>query len=342
MAVTITDIAREVGVSFQVVSKVLNGGKSGSQASEKTAQRIREAADRMGYRVNTAARAMSTGKLRSVGLVLSSEYSFSSLVSGHLQGLYGALEKHNLQLSVHVLPDKRLVSDDELPRLLREHTVDGLLINYTHRRPPALDQLIDKHHLPAVQMNVKSASDCVYPDDLNAGVAATRHLIDMGHRRIGYLSFIWGSTKQQHHYSVHDRCEGYRQAMLAAGLEPDVFEYAQEALGSKTVELAREWLDRPDRPTAIVTYCYPHAVSAEMAAISLGMTLPDDLSVVSFDDQKGHQAGGPTLTVWMIPVRETVIGAAEMLVQRMKQNAPCDSIAVPFVCEPGESCVPPR
>ncbi len=338
MPATITDIAREVGVSFQVVSKVLNGGRSGSQASEQTRQRIQDAAERLGYRVNTAARAMSTGRFHSVGLVMSNEYSFSSLVSGHLQAMYESLERRNLHLSVHVLPDERLVRDDVLPKLLREHMVDGLLLNYTHRRPEALDDLIDIHGLPAVRLNSNQPTDCAYPDDYAAGRKATEYLLKLGHQRVGYVDFTWGTKERATHYSSEDRRNGYIAAMRDAGFRADVLEHEKLIYGNEALALARQWLARPNRPTAVVSYCYAHAVTVQFAAMTDGLRMPRDLSIVSFGDARPHQAGGPVITSWLIPVREVVCAGVALLIKRMKRRQSEPSIAVPFALEEGESC----
>src|SRR5689334_6241280 len=187
----------------------------------------------MGYKPNSSARAMRNGRIDCAALVLSRSHPqvLSHIPVGLLDGLDDELAHHNMHLTVSRLTDEQLSRDDFLPKVLREYMADGMIVNYTHEIPPRMLELIHAHHTPAVWVNAKLKSDCVHPDDLAAADAATRALIEQGHRRIAMLHLIepgvferlsFEQARPRFHYSVADRAEGYARAMHAAGLKSRV------------------------------------------------------------------------------------------------------------------------
>lgn len=281
MAVTLREIAAECGVSKVTVSRVLS--QRGGRHSAKTRRAILEAAKRLGYMPNASARAVSTGRFGSVALVLSTKSGHSHLPAPMLDGAELALEKHDYHLTVAKLPDETLGSDGHVPKFLRQWMADGLLINYTHDIPARIFALIRKHQIPAVWVNSPQAADCVYQDNLNGARAAARRLIDLGHRRIAYLDLHWGSAEVDHvHYSVLDRQRGYEQAMAAAGLAPRVVRPLTRVGIDDRPGFIRKLLSGKDAPTAFVCYWLDMAIPAMLAAKSLGLALPHDLSISTF------------------------------------------------------------
>src|SRR3954471_13447507 len=229
MSVTIKEIARQTGLSVPTVGNVL--GRAASRYSAETRKRVLEAAQAMGYKPNSSARAMRSGRIGCAALVLSRSHQsiLSHIPVGLLDGLDDELAHHNMHLTVSRLTDEQLSRDDFLPKVLREYMADGMIVNYTHEIPPRMLELIHAHHTPAVWVNAKLAQDCVYPDDFTAAESTTARLIGLGHRRIALLHLmspgIFGPIKFEEarprfHYSVADRAEGYAGAMLRAGLKP--------------------------------------------------------------------------------------------------------------------------
>jgi len=133
MATTLKVIAEAAGVSIPVVSQVLNS--KGQRFRPETRRRVRQAAERLGYRPNNSARAMATGRLGCAALVLSTQGYRSTLPAELLRGIDEELARHNMHLTIARLPDEKLTREGYVPKILREWLSDGLLINYTSDIP---------------------------------------------------------------------------------------------------------------------------------------------------------------------------------------------------------------
>jgi DNA-binding LacI/PurR family transcriptional regulator len=275
------DIANKLGISQQAVSFAINGRPG---VNDKTRRRILRTAKEMGYRPNASARAIRQGSFGSVALLLSSHRGRSYMPDGMLDGIHDALAGRDTQLTVTRLPDEKLTDTGYVPRILRELSVDGLLINYTRKIPPALLGLIEDYRLPAVWLNRKHEHDCVYPDDMAMGSAAAEHLLGLGHRRVAYVD--WGSPWNQlehAHYSERDRQAGYARTMRDAGLEPWIIRRRHAGVGGQELDLLLgRLMQSGDRPTALLSYAPEESTSAMLAARSLGLDVPGDLSVMTF------------------------------------------------------------
>jgi LacI family transcriptional regulator len=310
--VTMKDIADRAGVSRATVGFVLSGRESPVRISDDTRRRVLSAADELKYRPNGVARAMRTGRFGSVALLLSVNRSNSLVPPALLDGIHDALAENDLHLVVTKLPDEKLTSEGFVPRILRESSSDGLIINYNADIPDALVQLIRDHRVPAVWVNSRQEADCVYPDDLRAGREATTLLLERGHRRIAYLDYSSAA-----HYSADDRAAGYEAALREAGSEPmvcrtrDVFDRDERAAHVAAL------LARPDRPTAIVTYT-PHMLTPLfLAARANGLSVPRDLSVVTFTDVAA-QPFGLMCDAMMLPENALGRAAVAMLAEKIE------------------------
>jgi len=275
------DVAARLGVSQQAVSFAINDRPG---VNEQTRRRILRAAREMGYRPNGSARAIRQGAFGSIALLLSTDGGRSYLPSGLLNGIHDALVAGDMQLTVTKLPDDKLTDAGYVPRILRELSIDGLLINYTHEIPETMLKLIEGSDLPAIWLNNQRDHDCAYPDDLGMGREATEHLLGLGHRRIVYVD--WGtpwSRLEEAHYSERERQEGYRRAMQDAGLEAHVVRRKRSGEKDEALEpLFRELLEADDRPTAVLGYASGEAVAALLAGRALGLRVPEDLSLMTF------------------------------------------------------------
>jgi LacI family transcriptional regulator len=306
--VTIRDIAVRSGLSVPTVSKILNDKGS---YPDSTRDRVQRVARELGYRPNRSARAMQSGRFGCVALLGSTIASRSVLPEQLLAGVMDVLAEHDLQLLLAALPDASLADDGYVPRILREWMVDGLLINYNADIPAALAQVIEGHQLPAVWINSKQEHDCVFPDDFEAAREAAERLINLGHRRIAYVDWV-GVT----HYSRADRARGYEEAMAARGLTPTLI--AAEGTHSHLV-LAERVLDRPaaERPTAVITYAPFMATTLAYAAARRGRRVPEDLSLVCFNNRV-ERTIGQALDAMVLPEAEMGRLAVEMLLQKIE------------------------
>jgi DNA-binding LacI/PurR family transcriptional regulator len=313
-------IAGKVGVSPRTVQRILCSElKDTRPAIVQRARRIRDLAAAMDYRPNLAARATASGKFGCVSLIRPTT-SWATHFSAELaEGIEDELAIHDIHLAVHRLSDQALASAEALPKALRTLMSDGLLVNYTHRIPAAMCEVIDRDAIPTVWINTRFAHDSVYPDDFAAARLATQHLIGTGRKRIAYLQLTHGTQ----HSSENEREAGYRSAMEAAGLEPAVTRIEgpmplPTPLNDARLANAMSWLARTPRPDGVVTYSGRSGQPLVAAALATGLRVPDDLGVVTIEDRVANELGLPLTTV-VLNVGEMGKQAVRMLMQKIRK-----------------------
>jgi LacI family transcriptional regulator len=336
-APTQIDIARKAGVSQVTVSHVLSGR---GRVGEEVRGRVLTIARKLGYRPNAAARAISTGKFGCVALLLGSRQVTSVLPQELVWGIEDALEQRDLYLLVARLDDARLKTPGYIPKVLRQVHADGMLINYTYWHPRELAQQVASHQIPAVWVNTKRPTDCVYPDEFEAARAATERLIRLGHRRVAYVDYdMRADSDLDHvHFSTIDRYAGYAHAMAVAGLATR--RIICEEGGDRVASSAR-WLCGNDRPTAVVAYNPSSSRPVQVGALSCGLLVPKDLSITVFDTQPNHDFDVPTATM-IIPDKEMGTVGVEMLMERIAApRKPLKSRELPLdFCDGGSLAAP--
>jgi DNA-binding LacI/PurR family transcriptional regulator len=315
-------IAREVGVSAITVTRALNTDSTYRRPTfAKRAERIRELAQKHGYRINSAAQAMSIGRFNAVGLLHSAEPNRSHINVPLLAGIHSALTSMDLHLNSAMLPDSQLSQGFAMPKLLRELAADGLLIDYLSSIPEPMREAISRHRIPSIWINTKLAADCVYPDDIAAGRIATEHLLAQGHRRISFVA-----CTNSNHYSLIDRIAGYQSAMREADLAPDVVRPSPMPERHGRFEVCRNWLERAELSEAMVVYGGNTCLPLVSAAMSLGIRMPDDLPVVTIERDIETSLGFALPTV-VIPFEQVGRRAVEEL-QKKNQSPDASRPAV--------------
>ena len=343
MAVTMQEIARASGVSQPTVSFVVNGRDRELKISSATRERVLETARRLGYRRNSAAKAVATGKFGTISLLQSTQPNTSYLPAGLLDGIHDALLKVGVLLMYGRLPQARLEDVHFVPKILQEWSSDGLLIDYINDIPQTLIDLVERYSVPAVWINSRHAVNCVFPDDYNGSLDATKKLIALGHRQITYVIYIKNYTTKHKHFSEIDRLAGYTRAMLDAGLIPHVVGSGLSIPILEADAFTRSWLDSSQRPTAVLVYGVQTAISVFMVARSLGLSVPGDLSLVCFDANDTSDILGVPFSAMRIPQAEVGRQAVAQLLRRIaapKQSL--DPIMVPLIWKEGKTMGPPN
>ncbi len=319
MTVTLQQIARKANVGVSTVSEILS--RKSNLYNPKTREKVLRIAQELGYRPNTYAMSIAKRKFGAIALLLSTERHRSYLPSQLLDGINDTLDKHNYHLTVMKLPDEKLCKEGYLPKALRERLSDGLLVNYNARIPKTLIKTIEESNLPAIWINVKRKTDAVYPDDYEGGKSATKYLIELGYKKIAYVSYSHNIKDLTHpgHYSIYDRYLGYLDAMKQANLTPLKPILPEKDLPHKNrADFTYNWLKQKNRPDAIITYARSTALPILWTASNTRIKIPNDLAVVTFSND------GPidelSITVTSFCISEYTLGeiSAQMILDKIK------------------------
>lgn len=274
--VTIRDVAARAEVGAGTVSRVLNNS---SRVSDATRTRVQHAIQELGYRPNPLARGLSRGRCQTIGVIVASFTEASAIE--RLRGVVAAIDgsRYDLVLFNVESPAHR----DEHVASLNRHRADGLLIVSLPLPREQLEQLFATGISLVLIDAAGDGAPSVVVDDEAGGRLATDHLVELGHRRIGFIGD--SPTNVFGFRSSAERERGYRNRMDEAGLAvPDDHVLYGAHDHQVAYDLASEMLGRPARPTAVVTCSDVQALGTIEAARDLGLEVPDQVSVVGFDD----------------------------------------------------------
>ena len=310
---TIKDVAQRAGVSVATVSQVLNE-VPGARVSDNTRQRVRAAADELRYAPNALARSFRLQRSKTLALI-SEEIATTPHAGRIILGAHEAASKAGwLVVLVNTNSDRDLEAREI--EALQQRRVDGFLYATMYHREVELPKVLGD--LPTVLLDAKTADpsvSSVVPDEVAGGRTATEALLVQGHRRIGFLNNVDDIP------ATHGRLEGFRAALRDAGIptrEEWIRAATPDARGGR--EAAWALLDSDDRPTALFCFADRMAMGAYQAATELGLRIPDDLSIVGFDNQELIADGLlPGLTTVALPHYEMGAWAVERLIRLIEQ-----------------------
>lgn len=338
--IRLKDLAAAVGVSASAVSLVLNDRHEG-RVNSRTAERIRAAAVDMGYIPNQLARGLKTKRTHTIG-VLSDRVASVPFAGRMLEGLQTvAWEAGYLAMIIDTTDRPELV--DQASRSLLQRDIDAMIVAADFHRSvqvPSVPPTIPLVVLDGVPSEPGSA-DGVVPDEVAGAHAAATHLLEFGHRRIAFCN-IGGDQ----YIASRLRYDGYAQAMTEHGADLDkrlVLSLKDPGTSTAYAPLL-SLLSSPDRPTAVFCFSDQIAFAVYQAAGDLGLRIPEDLSVVGFDDQRFiADALRPALTTVRLPHYEMGAWAAKRVIDRMQEETPgpplIERISCPLVVR--ESVGPP-
>lgn len=310
---TIADVAKHAGVGLGTVSRVLNGSP---QVRAATRARVLEAIEALDYRPNPLARGLSRGRAQTLG-VLVPFFTHASAVE-RLRGVVAALDESRYDLVLFNVesPGHRA---QHLASITGRDRADGLLVMSLPIPAHDLDRLVAAG-VPVVLVDAHGGgAPAVVTDDVAGGRIATRHLVELGHSDIAFIgddpatSFGFTSSAKRQH--------GYAAVLAEAGLayREDLVRHCghDRALAQ---HVAADLLDRPDRPTAVFAASDVQATGVLAAAATLGLAVPDDLSVIGFDDIE--LAGYIGLTTVHQPLFESGQVGARLLLDAVTGQVP--------------------
>jgi DNA-binding LacI/PurR family transcriptional regulator len=287
--VTISDIAERAGVSKGAVSYALNGRPG---VSDVTRERILEIARELGWYPNRAARALSAERADACGLVLARPAKTLALEPFFMEfiaGVESELSARSMALTLQLVE----TLEDEIEVYRRwwgEHRVDGVLVVDLRHDDPRVDELV-RLGLPAVVIGgpVENRTiPAVWHDEAAVVVDAVRYMAALGHTRIGRVAGVGDFVHTE------QRTEGFLSATRELGLEAEVIatDYSAESGARAT----RRFLSAPEPPSAIIYDSDLLAVTGLGVAQQMGFGVPDDVSIVGWDDSLISQVVHPPLT----------------------------------------------
>jgi DNA-binding LacI/PurR family transcriptional regulator len=309
---SIKDVARSVGVSTATVSRALRGLP---RVSDETRDRVLKAAADLDYVASPSAAGLASGQTMAVGVVV--PFVTRWFYAGVVQGAERLLREAGYDLLLYNLGgDREARRRLFLTHLLRKRVDAVLVLSLT----PTDDEIAALNSLDrpvaVVGASVPGWGGVRIDDDATARIAM-RHLIDLGHKRIG---FIGGSLEDQLDFHAPlDRRQGYRGAMGEAGLQIDA---SWEAVGDFTVRgglaAMRLLLEADPRPTAVFAASDEMAVGAVHAVREAGLRVPQDISVIGIDDHEMAEFFG--LSTVAQPVHEQGQLAANLLLEALSDG----------------------
>jgi LacI family transcriptional regulator len=314
MGVTIYDLAREAGVGIGTVSRCLNNHP---HVSARTRARVLSLVKRLNYQPHAGAQRLASRRTNTISVIIPSFTNYFFVQT--LQGVQDLAAEIGMDLILYGVSHTEQV-EHYLRRSLHRGHVDGVLF-FSMILPESFALRFQQIHLPMVLVDAyHPAFDSIRVQNVEGGLSATRHLIELGHRSIAMLN---ASTDTQ---PARDRMAGYRRALEEAGIpfrEDLVIISSAGKNDGFNREAGRESMRRlltlsagPERPTAVFIASDVQAIGALEAARAGGVRVPEDIAVVSFDDIELAQYA--ELTTMRQPMYEIGRLAMEKLVQRMK------------------------
>jgi LacI family transcriptional regulator len=336
--VTIKQVAAAAGVSITTVSHVLNQ-VPGKRILPETRERVLAEADRLGYSPNILAQSLRTQRSHTIGLI-GDEIATTPFAGKIILGAQDVATGHDSVVFVVNTGYQSDVEDREIDALLRRQ-VDGILYAAMYHRPVELPAKLA--HIPTVLINASCADPTVpwaVPDEAAGGEDAAEVLLAAGHRKIAFINDVHEVP------ATFGREEGFRRRASAWGLAQDDLRVVRaEADPAGGYQATISLLAQADRPTGLFCFNDRLAMGVYRAAAELGLRIPQDVSIVGFDNQDFIAAGlYPGLTTVELPHYEMGVWAAEQLFQQISTGrahsaAPTKRIRGPVIHR--DSVAPP-
>lgn len=337
--ITLNDVASQAGVSKKTVSRVLNNEPN---VAPKTFQRVRQTIAELNYVPNTAARRLSSGRARTIGIILGWQI-FTPYTSKLVEGAFRESNRHGYSISLFPMENG---STDQIIEAFRGKQVDGFILDTFSDKAKNLGEGLTEHQIPHVVVNPNSKktfpnASFVRIDDEQAAQTGAGYLIQLGHRQIGFIAVDNGMIYPD------DRINGYKKALSRGGIPyreelvikgesyPETYEVGYHN-GLKLIQQHPEI-------TAVFGVTDNVAMGIMQAIWHLGLKIPEDISVLGFDDNYYAAMTAPSLTTIHQPIVELASQAVQLLIQNFKApSQKAMEVTLPTNLVIRSSCAPPR
>lgn len=339
MKVTIKDVAKKVGVSIATVSLVLHGN---SRISPETRKKVLKAIEELGYRPSQLARGLVMRRTGNIGFVLTEDHFLRTepfYTRIFLGAEFGARDS-DFFILLATIPS-RFSADDLMPRFILQENIDGLIV--AGKVPKTFLERLEEYHLPVAFVDYYPAqgdASAVLIDNVDGAEQAVRHLIELGHRKI---AFVGGDPE---HPSIRDRYMGYRMALEKAGLPfvADLVITNEQATGKKSGYRAMcRLLEKNVEFTALFACNDAMAIGVMECLKKRGIKIPEQVSIVGFDDIETDAFLDPPLTTISVPKYDMGTEAMRLVQELMGGQSPKNKkILVPVKLVERNSTAPVR
>lgn len=309
---TIYDVAKEAGVSISTVSRVVN---SSGYVNVETRRRVEKACK--DYRPIAAAQEMQSRKSRTIGVIINHDPNYfflNAIYTNVLLAISVVAKKSGFHLLLEINEN-----EEEIFNLFRERSVDGMILMGAKKSSGMVERMTNEQ-IPFVLIGNYNGKNedicCVDINDNNAVYGAMQHLLELGHKKIGIVT---GSLE---YASCSDRLDGYKQALTDAGIpiNDNYIQICPNLTEAKAESLTKQMLYQKDRITAMIAFNDYTALAAYKAARDCDLNIPDDLSIIGFDDTQIASYVTPTLTsVWQ-PSYEKGERAMNLLISALEND----------------------
>jgi LacI family transcriptional regulator len=337
LRVTLRDVAVRAGVSIMTVSNVINGKRA--RVSPETIDRVRRVAAELGYVPSASARSLSANSSRLIGLLVPAADQDSLMISPHNVAMVGQIERELRRFGYHLLL-RGIAEQREVTEALRSWSLDGaILLGFLDEEVDRLTGdvvggvrvlAIDSYAANPLTIGPRS-------DDVTGARLATRHLLDLGHRRIAFAGPTFTGVGV-----VHERFEGYRQAHADVGVPCDEALVATvNTTHADGLELGLGLLDRFPGATAVFATADILAIGLMRGLADSGVRVPDDVSVVGFDNLDLCEYVQPRLTTVAQDITAKATTAVRMLIDSIENSTrPSEPVTITVSLVERESTSP--
>lgn len=336
MAVTVKDVAKLAGVSTATVSRVYNNAPS---ISPETRRKVQKAIEELGYEAPNIQEAPAPVKIRNIGIILppsDREAYENSFYLKAVRGISQTCNQRNVATSIVTGKDYEETLHS-VQTLHRSGNMDGFILLYSKKNDIIVDYLCEQGILYVIvgkPNEMANQTICIDNDNLLAGREAADYLYNLGHRRIGYIG-----SKSEYVYAS-DRRQGYQLSLLLHELPSNTdFCVEMEGVNGAGIEKLKALLQREDRPTAFVVSDDMLALALERVCYQLQLSIPDDISIIAFNNSLYAQLASPQLTA--VDINSFLLGqesANQIINHAENPNLTTTKIIVPHTIVERDSC----
>ncbi len=315
--ITLSSIAADLNVSKTLVSLVLNGKADAAAINKETQQRVIARARELNYKPNQVARGLRMGQTNTLGLLVADiSNPFYARITRTIEHIAEA-EGYSL---IVCSSDESENREKHLIKMLLERQVDGIIMTTTIQQAEILKQIIPPHYPLVLFDRYLHGFDSHYVgvDNEQATQNAVKYLLDQGHRNIGFLTLTPGYIS-----TLHDRQQGFLEAFKAYNLDIDTSHLLQvdyAKLKNKDYNQIKQFLAENPQITALFATNNNLALACLNAAMELGRRIPDELSLITFDDVECFQYTAPAISCIAQPLEKIGEVAVNLVLQQIKKE----------------------